>query len=117
MSVRRPGYTSTTMVYRVLVKFGEGRDYELALKDRELAGATPDSARRWLARQFVDMGCEPTNPTGKVLLADKILGVARAIGEEPFAENASAAREFARNAVVAFEKTRLSIDVPSLSVG
>jgi hypothetical protein len=105
------------MPYRVSVKFSESRRYEFALQERDLDGLTPDAARRWLTQQFHDMGCEPSNPTGKVLLIDKVLGVAKAMGNEPFAANEKSARDFARNAVVAFEKNALSIDVAALSVG
>jgi hypothetical protein len=105
------------MLYNVSVKFGEGRGYEIKLHDGDLAGSTPDSARRWLDQQFLDMGCEPINPTGKTLLKDKILGVARAMGDGPFARNASAAREFAKHALLALERSAVSIDVAALSVG
>jgi hypothetical protein len=105
------------MTYRVSVNFGNGRDFEFRLAERDLAGATPDSARRWLERQFLDMGCVPSNPTGKVLLIDKILGVARALGEKPFSQNDKSALEFARNAVVAFEKPALSVNLADLTVG
>jgi hypothetical protein len=104
------------MAYRVSVKFGEGRDYEFRLREEDVSGATPESASRWLGQQFVDLGCQPTNPTGKVLLVDKILGVARALGDKPFAGNERTAREFARYALVAFEKPSLSINLPDLSV-
>jgi hypothetical protein len=107
----------TKMSYRVSVKFGEGQDYEFRLQERDLAGSTPESARRWLTQQFHDMGCSPSNPTGKVLLVDKILAVARAMGDQPFARNESAAQEFARNALIAFEKRSLSVDLSRLSVG
>lgn len=105
------------MAYNVSVKFGEGRVYEFKLHERDLAGATPESARRWLEQRFHEFGCEPTNPTGKTLLVDKILGVAKAMGDKPFARNEGAAREFAKNAVIAFEKSALSIDLSALSVG
>jgi hypothetical protein len=104
------------MIRMVSVKFAEDRLYEFELHERELAGSTPESARRWLEEQFVALGCEPTNPTGKTLLVDKILGVARALGDKPFAQNAGAAREFARNAAAALERSAVSIDVPGLSV-
>lgn len=104
------------MVATVSVKFGEDRLYEFELHDRDLARSTPESARRWLEQQFVDLGCEPTNPTGKTLLVDKILGVARALGDKSFAQNTSVAREFAKNALAALERSAVSIDVPGLSV-
>ena len=94
----------------------EDRYYECPLHDGELAGSTPDSARRWLDQQFVDMGCEPTNPTGKTLVVDKILGVAKAMGDKPFAQEDRAAREFAKNALLAMQRSALSIDVTALSV-
>lgn len=104
------------MEYDVLVKLGKGRDYEFRLHDNELAGATPRSARDWFERQFADMGCVPTNPTGKTLLVDLILGVAQAIGERPFANGDALAREFARNALAVLQKRALTIDVEALSV-
>jgi hypothetical protein len=105
------------MAYNVSVRFDEGQVYEFKLQDRDLAGSTPESARRWLERQFNDMGCEPTNPTGKTLLVDRILAVARAMGSEPFAKSGSPAREFARNALLAMERKAISIDLAALSVG
>lgn len=104
------------MEYSILVKLGAGKDYELRLQDRDLAGATPQSARRWFEQQFADMGCTPTNPTGKTLLVDLIVGVARAMGDKPFAQGEDLAREFARNAVAALQRRAVSIDVESLSV-
>ena len=100
----------------VLVKFGNGRDYEFRLHERDLAGATPQTARRWFEQQFADMGCEPPNPTGKTLLVDLILGVARALGDKPFAQGDSLAREFARNATAVLQRPAVAIDVEALSV-
>lgn len=104
------------MEYSILVKLGAGKDYELRLQDRDLGGATTQSARRWFEQQFADMGCTPTNPTGKTLLVDLILGVARAMGEKPFANREGSAREFARNAIVVLQRSAISIDVEALSV-
>jgi hypothetical protein len=105
------------MEYRVLVKLGKDKDYEFRLHDGDLAGATPQSARRWFEQQFADMGCVPTNPTGKTLLVDLILGVARAIGEKSFAQGGGLGREFARNAIAVLQRNAVSIDVEALSVG
>lgn len=105
------------MLYNVSVRFGEDREYAFRLHERDLAGSTPDAARRWFDQQFLAMGCEPVNPTGKTLLKDKILGVARAMGDQPFARNEPSAREFAGNAVLALERSAVSIDVAALSVG
>jgi hypothetical protein len=104
------------MISTVSVKFGEDRQYQFEVHERDLAGSTPEAARRWLEQQFVDLGCEPTNPTGKTLVVDKILGVAKAMGDQPFARNESSAREFVKYAVLALERSAVAIDVPALSV-
>lgn len=104
------------MIRTISVKFGEDKRYEFELHERDFSGSTPESARRWLERQFLAMGCEPTNPTGKTLLVDKILGVVRAMGDQPFARNDRSAREFATHAILALERNAVSIDVAALSV-
>ena len=104
------------MEYRVLVKLGKGKDYELRVHEREVAGATPQAARRWFERQFVEMGCVPTNPTGKTLLVDMIVSVAKAMGEGPFASGEGLALEFAKNALAVLQRRAISVDVESLSV-
>ena len=47
----------------------------------DLVGEEPmasDMACEWLDEQFTRMDCEPLRPTGKLLLADKVLVVAQA---------------------------------------
>lgn len=104
------------MDHNIFVKFGAGKDFELRLQDHDLVGATPQSARRWFEQQFTEMGCTPSNPTGKTLLVDLILGVARAMGEKPFVNRDSSAREFARNAIAVLQRSTISIDIEALSV-
>lgn len=100
----------------VSVNFAENRRYEVEVDERDLPASTPESARRWFEDRFMELGCEPANPTGKTLLVDKILGVARAMGEKPFARSEPSAREFAGNAVRALERGIVSIDLAALSV-
>ena len=47
-----------------------------------------DVARWWLDEQFTLLGCEPLRPTGKVLIADKVVCVAQAAGETKFRDAA-----------------------------
>lgn len=77
---------------------------------------TPEEARGWLDEQFTKMGCEPFRPTGKVLIADKILVVAQAAGPARFAD-AAWAEQFARAASAALDRPVVNVDVPGLSVG
>lgn len=75
-----------------------------------------DVARWWLDEQFTRLGCEPLRPTGKVLLADKVICVARAAGPQLFAD-AKWASEFARASSAALAKPVVRVDVPAMTVG
>ncbi|MFC5520475.1 hypothetical protein [Polaromonas jejuensis] len=74
-----------------------------------------DVARGWLDEEFTRMGCEPLRPTGKLLIADKVLVVAQAAGPARFAD-ARWAQEFARAASAALAKPLVHIDVATLSI-
>jgi hypothetical protein len=74
-----------------------------------------DVARKWLDEQFTQMECEPLRPTGKLLMADRVVVVAREAGPAKFAD-AGWAREFARAASAALGRPLVNIDVASLSI-
>jgi hypothetical protein len=84
----------------------------------DLSDAQPmpnDVARWWLDDQFTQMGCEPIRPTGKLLIADKVVVVAQAAGPEKFAD-AKWAMEFARASTVALGKPVVHVDATALSI-
>ena len=74
-----------------------------------------EAARAWLDEQFTQMGCEPLRPTGKLLMADKVLVVAQAAGPQQFAD-AAWAQAFARAASASLAKPVIHIDVPALAI-
>jgi len=74
-----------------------------------------DAARLWLDEQFTRMDCEPLRPTGKLLMADKVLVVAQAAGPELFAD-AAWAQSFARAASASLAKPVIHIDVPAMAI-
>ncbi|ANN65006.1 hypothetical protein [Bordetella bronchialis] len=81
---------------------------------------TPDAAARardWFDRNWESFGCEPLRPSGKVLLLDKILGVADALGYDLLAADAGKAQEFAHYAALALGRSRITVDLPALTVG
>jgi len=52
-----------------------------------------------------------------VLLLDKILGVADALGYDTLSGDAKESREFAEQAALALGKARIVVDLPGLMVG
>ena len=99
----------------VIVIFDAHRSLELsvdALVDADRARA----ARDWFERTWESLGCEPLRVSGKVLLLDKILGVADSLGYNRLSSQPDLAREFAGHAVQALEKSRLTVDLPGLAI-
>lgn len=81
----------------------------------EQSAVTNEAARAWLDQQFVEMECEPLRASGKLLLADKVLVVARDAGAGRFADTAWASA-FAAAASAALGKPSLRVDADALSV-
>ncbi|MFO1397422.1 MAG: hypothetical protein U1F48_10200 [Burkholderiales bacterium] len=73
-------------------------------------------ARDWLERTYSDFGCEPARPIGKVLLLDKILGIADAAGAHHFERHADWAKEFAQAVSSALDRTAVEVDVAGRTV-
>ncbi len=65
------------MACHVTIVTGKGERYEFELHDVDLAGLDARKAQEWLGQEFEAAGCVPTNPVGKLLLADKILCLPR----------------------------------------
>lgn len=97
----------------VSVTFRNGPPVRLDLN--EVQPMPQESARKWLDEQFTRMECEPLRPTGKLLMADKVVVVAQAAGPSGFAD-ARWAQDFARAASAALAKPVVHIDADSLSI-
>ncbi|RZU00838.1 hypothetical protein [Rivibacter subsaxonicus] len=97
----------------VLVRFGPEVEITLPLDGLEPMPA--DVARWWLDEQFVKHECTPFKPTGKVLIADKVLAIPVAVGAQQF-EDVAWARDYARATVSALGKPAVRIDVAALTV-
>jgi hypothetical protein len=83
-----------------------------------LEGASPmghEEGRRWLDHQFTTLDCEPLRASGKVLLADKVLTVARAAGERLMRDPVWS-RDFARATAAALARPVVQVDVPGMAV-
>ena len=76
---------------------------------------TPQAGREWLDAEFTRLECEPLRPTGKLLLADKVLVVARDAGPR-LLNDPQWSREFARAASAALDKPVVRIDLGAMTV-
>jgi len=105
------------MLYHVVVCFAKDRKYPYQFSEQELAGSSPEEARRWFDKEYSDLKCEPSNPVGKVLIIDKILSIARSGGEQRFIDGKTWAIQFARYTSLALGRDTISVDVEALRIG
>ncbi|MFT3760102.1 hypothetical protein [Thauera sp.] len=105
------------MSYTVTVVFGGNREYDFALHDSEVTGMTKDQARGWLAKEFEELECTPTNPMGKVLVLDMVLNVAKYGGESRFEQATEWAKKFALVTAAALDRPAVRVDVAGFTVG
>jgi hypothetical protein len=105
------------MSRHVIVSFGPGTEFEFKIPVTELTGQSADAARQWFDREFVALECDVPSPIGKVLIADRVLSVAKYAGAERFREQRDWAEQFARNTAVMLDRDLVRVDVPNYTVG
>jgi hypothetical protein len=105
------------MLYHVVVSFGKNKDYRFEFSEADLAESSPEEARRWFDKEFAELKCEVTSPTGKVLIIDKILNIARNGGEQRFIDGKSWATQFARYTALALGRDTIRIELEAFAIG
>ena len=105
------------MSRHVIVSFGAGSEFEFKLPASEVAGQPTDAARQWFDREFVALECDVPSPIGKVLLADRVLSVAKYAGAARFRDQPDWARQFALHAATLLGRDLVRVDVPNYTVG
>jgi hypothetical protein len=105
------------MHHHVIVSFGEGREFEYKFSQAEAAKQSAAEARAWFDQEFIALEADVPSPIGKVLLADRILSVAKYAGERRFKEQVEWAERYARNAVALLARDFIKVDVANYTVG
>ncbi len=105
------------MRHQVIVSFGRDKDYEFKLSAADVEGISDDAARQWFEREFEALQCDVASPIGKILLADRILCVAKYAGERRFKEQHDWAGHFARNAAALMGRELIRVDVANYAIG
>lgn len=99
----------------VTIIFNEHQQLEYTV-DIDQAPEAQAMAIEWLEATYVRLGCEPLRHSGKVLLLDKVLGVADSLGYHTFVQNPAQAQEFAHQTAIALCRPVITVDLPGLTV-
>lgn len=101
------------MISEVIVQWSADQQFRADV-DR-LPPMGNEEARRWLDEQFTALDGEPLRPSGKVLLADKVLVIAREGGLRSLGD-AHWFHAYARAAHAALGRPVIKIDVAAMTV-
>lgn len=105
------------MQHHVIVSFGKDQEYEFRFTKGDLAGRGVDEARRWFDHEFNALECDVATPTGKVLIIDRILSVAKYAGEARFREQENWGEQFAKYTALILGRELIRVDVLNYSIG
>lgn len=101
------------MISEVIVQLSAEQQFRADLS--RLPPMGNEEARRWLDDQFTAMDCEPLRPSGKVLLADKVLVVAREAGARRLTDEAWF-HAYARAAHAVLGRPVIKVDVGTMTM-
>jgi len=97
----------------VIVVFDRSRAYEIVAH----GGLSREEANLWLDTQWEELECEQVSPIGKVLVVDRILGVALYAGEKRFAAQDAWAQHYANAVAAVMGRPAVRVDVADRVVG
>ena len=101
----------------ITVVLASGTTKLFELSDRDLEGLDSRTAQEWLGAEFDGAGCTPTNPVGKLLLADKILVLAKTVPPKNFENPTAWVQEYLRATACALGRPAITIDLARHALG
>ena len=105
-----------TVRHDVTIIFSPNQSLDLSLHDLDLSDEAVESAELWLYAKWDELVCEQFRPSGKVLLLDRILGIAQEVGYHQLNEHSDIAENFAKNIAIALSSRKVVVDIPALTV-
>lgn len=105
------------MPCRITMLFSDGQELETLVTDAEIGRFTHAAAHQWLGREFDEAGCVPSNPMGKLLAADKIVGLAKSRTRSVFESNSAWVRDYFAATAAAIEKPLVTINLIEHTLG
>jgi hypothetical protein len=105
------------MACHLAVVFPDGQRVDYDLGDAEVARFDRVSAHEWLGEQFEIAGCVPANPVGKLLMADRIIGLAKEQSRRDFDPPTPWMKDFLAATAAALHAPVITIDLGNDTLG
>lgn len=101
----------------VTIIFNARQQLEYAVDISDTSSEAQAKAMEWLEATWTRLECEPLRHSGKVLVLDKVLGVADSLGYDTFVQHEDRAQEFVQQVAAALGRPVINIDLPGQAVG
>lgn len=96
----------------IAISFAPDSACHFTVDHGSIDGIDKNSAADWFNRQFDALGCKLPNPTGKIIMRNVVVQVAKAAGEPRFKTDPKWAELFAQNCAALFRQQNLvNVDV------
>jgi hypothetical protein len=105
------------MPCRITILFSDGQAVDAEVTDAEIGLFSHDLAHQWLGREFEEAGCIPSNPMGKLLAADKIIGLAKSRTRAVFESNSPWVRDYLAATAAVLERPMVTINLADHTLG
>lgn len=105
------------MPCRIIMLFSDGQELETTVSDAEIAKFNHVTAHQWLGREFEEAGCEPSNPMGKLLAADKIVTLAKSRTRVVFESDSTWVRDYFAATAAALDRPMVTINLAENTLG
>lgn len=97
----------------VRVRLDDGQEFVHDFDSGE--ALSNEDGRRWLDQEFVRMDCEPLRASGKVLIVDKVVSVAKGAGPALLG-NAEWLAQFAKASIGAVGRPTIVVNTKAMTV-
>ena len=95
----------------ITISFAPDATCRFTVEHRNIDGIDKNSAADWFNKQFDVLGCKSRNPTGKIMMRNVVVEVAKAAGEARFKADLQWAGLFTQNCAALFrQQDRVHID-------
>lgn len=105
------------MACHLSIIFADGVQVDYQLSDADIVAVDGQVAHAWLDREYEAAGCVPNNPVGKLLMADKILGLAKSQSQRSFDPPSPWVKDFLRASAAALARPVITIDIGRYTLG
>jgi hypothetical protein len=99
------------------IAFADGERLEFELHEADVARFSADAAHQWLGEEFEAAGCVPSNPMGKLLAADKVVGLAKAQPRRVFESPTAWTRDYLCAVAASLGRPVVTIDLANHTLG